>query len=106
MACSGKNWLRSDTPSLGHNLVKMLLDFPIQHAAQTLDQASRLVVRFADADDLIQGRPRGHSEGVLVNDLIAGVELRHDEVDGGAVSQHAMAVSIPVRLCPRKRRQQ
>src|SRR5207302_10053815 len=106
MACCGANWLRSRASDQGNHLMKMQLDLPVEYPAHPLYQASRFMVRFADADDLLQGSPRGDRERILVNDLIAGVELRHDEVDGGSVGQHAMAVGIPIRLSPRKRRQE
>ena len=63
----------------------MELDFPIEYPAQTFNQASGLVVRLPNADNLLQGGARGHSKGILVNDLIAGVQFGHDKMNRGAI---------------------
>jgi hypothetical protein len=38
----------------------------------------------------------------LVNDLIAGIQLRHDEMRRRSVGQHAVTVSVLVWLRPRE----
>src|SRR5437660_8486176 len=82
----------------GHPAMKMQLHFAVEHAPQSLDQAGRLMIGLADALDLLERRSRGDGEGVLMDDLIARIQLRHDEMDGGAVSQHAVAIRITVGL--------
>src|SRR5205823_2060135 len=98
--CCGGSWRSAEAPDQGHYLVEMEFDFSIEHPAKAFDQASGLVVRLANADNLLQRRSGGHGEGILVDDLVPGVQLRHNEMDGSAIGQHAMAVRVPVRLGP------
>ena len=57
-------------------------------------------------DDLLQRRAGLHGEGILVDDLLARVQLGHDEMHGRTVGQHAVAVRIAIGVGAGKRRQE
>ena len=56
--------------------MEVQLHFAIDDAADAFDQAVRLVVFLAAADDLVELHAGRHGERRLVDDLVAGVELR------------------------------
>src|SRR5438105_4750832 len=60
-----------------HHSVEVKLYLSIQHPAQALNQTGRLMIRLANALNLLKRCSRGHGEGVLVNNLIAGIQFRH-----------------------------
>jgi hypothetical protein len=60
-------------PNHRNYLVEMQLDFVVQYAPQTFDQAARLMPRLADADNLFQWGSRGDGERFLLDDLAAGI---------------------------------
>ena len=63
------------------------------------------MIRLANALNLLERCSWGHGEGVLVNNLIAGIQFRHDEMDRAAIGQHAVAVGVAVGLCSGESRQ-
>lgn len=69
----------------------------VNHAAQPLDENGRLVLRLSHALNLRQRGSRQDGERRLMDDLVARIELRNNEVHGGAVGQHAMFVRVFVR---------
>ena len=82
--------------------MKMQFDFAVDDAAQSLDEAFRLVVGFARSFDFFQLRSRKNVERALVNRLIAGIAFRNDEVDRRDIA--GLLVQPPlcgtVRICP------
>src|SRR5262249_24432558 len=86
--------------------MEMKFHLAVQYATQSFRQTGRFVIRLTKVLDVLQRRSRGDRERVLVNDLIARIELWHDEMNGGAIGQHAMAVGVAVRLRAGERREQ
>src|SRR3984885_12711416 len=66
-----------------HHAMEVELDLPIDHPSYPFDQGGRFVIGLAPSLDLGQRRARKDRKRALVNDLVARVELRDDEVDGG-----------------------
>jgi hypothetical protein len=80
-----------------HDAVEVKLHFAIDDAADAFDETAGLVVFLAEADDLIELHAGRHGVGRLIDNLIAGVELRHDEVAGRPIGQHPAGVGIMIR---------
>ena len=79
-----------------HDAVEVQLHFAIDHAAHAFDQAMRLVVFLAEANDVVQRHAGRHGERRLIDDLIAGVQLGHDEMARRAVGQHAAGEGLVI----------
>ncbi len=63
-----------------NHAVKMQLHFTIQHATHSFDQTAWLVVLAATPDDFLELHSGRDRHGLLVDDLVAGVEFRDNEV--------------------------
>src|SRR5579859_8154014 len=64
--------------------------FTIDDAANSFHQAAWFVVGFTLSLDLLERRAGEYRKRTLVNDLISRIQIRHDEVHGGSVCQHAV----------------
>lgn len=80
-----------------HHPVEVEFHFVVNDATETFGQAARLIFRFPDAYDLFKRSPRRNGEGRLIDNLVPSVELGDDEMTGGPVGQHPVAVGVMVR---------
>lgn len=86
--------------------MEVQFDFAIDDATQALDQARRLVVGFPLPLDCFEWRAGFDGERALMDDLIAGIKFRNDEMDGRSERQHVTAVSVLIRAKAGEWRQQ
>ena len=77
--------------------MEMQFYFSIDDSTHTLHQASWFVLILPLKDDLFQRCPRLHGKGRLVNDLIAGIEFRDDEVAGRSEGEHTHLHRVMIR---------
>src|SRR5262245_13399197 len=68
-----------------NDTMKVQLHLAADHAPHALYQAMRLVIFLTTADDLFKLDSGGHGERRLVNNLVSGIELRHDEMAGCSI---------------------
>ncbi len=80
----------------GDDAVEVEADFAGDGAADAFDEAVRLVVFLAAASDFVELHARRDREGRLIDDLIAGIEIWHDEMTRGAVGEHAERMGVAV----------
>ena len=86
--------------------MEVQFNFPINDSPESFKQTIGFVIRFAKPLDISEGGSGQDAESSLVDDLIAGIQFRHDEMDGRPKAEHVMLVSILVRTKAGKRRQQ
>lgn len=82
--------------------MEMELNFAIDNASDTFRQASWLVLALSLFDDSIDLCSRSDGKGRLIDCLVAGIELRYDEMTGGPEGQHPGGKRVVIGLKPWK----
>ena len=80
----------------GNDSMEVQVDFSINHAADSFDQARRFVLRFALGDHFLDRCAGRDGECPLIDGLVARVQLRDNEMAGSTKGQHACIESIVI----------
>jgi hypothetical protein len=66
--------------------MEVQLDFAINHSTDTFHQAVRLIILLPDSPDLVQLHAGHYLKCRLIDCLITGIQIGHDEVACGPIS--------------------
>ncbi len=81
----------------GDHAMEVELHFSVAHATNPFDQTGWLVLLLSLADDILEFRARGYTEGRLVDGLVTSIEFRDDEMASRPEREHSGRISVMVR---------